>query len=57
MVTPLAKVIGYDQAAKIAKKAYDSGRTVREVVREAGLLSEEELDRILDPRGMTRPQA
>src|SRR5690606_18477542 len=57
MVTPLAKVIGYDQAAKIAKEAYESGRTVREVVREAGLLSEEELSRILDPSGMTRPQA
>ncbi len=57
MCTPLATVIGYDQAAKIAKKAYESGRTVREVAREEGVLSPEELDRVLDPIGMTEPQA
>jgi len=56
MVTPLATVIGYDRAAKIAKTAYDTGRTVREVAREEGVLPAEELDRILDPLSMTEPR-
>jgi fumarate hydratase class II len=48
-------VIGYDQAAAIAKEAAKSGRTIREVARERTSLSEEELDRILDPAAMTEP--
>jgi len=56
MVTPLATVIGYDRAAKIAKTAFDSGRTVREVAKEEGVLSPEELDRVLDPLSMTEPK-
>jgi len=55
MVTILAPVIGYDRAAELAKQAEQSGRTIREVVREAELMSEEELEKILDPRPMTRP--
>ena len=57
MVTPLAKVIGYDRAAEIAKQAYESGRTVREIARERMLLPEEELNRVLDPAAMTQPEA
>ncbi len=57
MCTPLAKVIGYDRAAQIAKAAYQSGRTVREIAKEQGVLSDEELDKALDPAGMTEPQA
>jgi fumarate hydratase class II len=53
MCTALAPRIGYDAAAKIAKEAFASGRTVREVAREAGVLPEEELDQLLDPRRMT----
>ena len=53
--TALAPVIGYDAAADISKEAYKSGRTVREVAREKTTLSEEELDRILDPASMTKP--
>ncbi|MFN8557792.1 MAG: class II fumarate hydratase [Dehalococcoidia bacterium] len=53
--TALAPVIGYDAAAAIAKDAAKSGRTVREVAREATSLSEAELDRILDPAAMTLP--
>jgi fumarate hydratase class II len=55
MVTALAPRIGYDRAAALAKKAHETGRTVREVAREERLLPEEELARLLDPRPMTEP--
>jgi len=51
--TPLATVIGYDRAAEIATEAFRTGRTIREVARERTELSDAELDRILDARGMT----
>jgi fumarate hydratase, class II len=53
--TALAPRIGYDAAAAIAKQAYASGRTVREVARETTELSEAELDELLDPEKMTEP--
>jgi fumarate hydratase, class II len=53
--TALAPIIGYDAAASISKEAYNTGKTVREVARERTNLSEEELDRILDPASMTKP--
>jgi fumarate hydratase class II len=53
MVTALVPKIGYDAAAAIAKEAYATGRTVREVCIERRLLSKEELDEVLDPREMT----
>ncbi len=49
MVTALAVEIGYDKAAELAKQAYQSGRTVREVAREKSGLSEERLNALLDP--------
>lgn len=55
VATALNAAIGYDRAAEVAKAAAESGRTVREVVLEMGLLSEEELDTMLDVRGMTEP--
>ncbi len=55
MCTALAPIIGYDEAAAIAKEAYASGRTVREIAREKGILSDEELERVLDPWRMTEP--
>lgn len=55
MCTSLAPIIGYDNAAAIAKEAYASGSTVREVAREKGVLSDKELDRVLDPLSMTKP--
>jgi fumarate hydratase class II len=57
MCTALTPKIGYDAAAAIAKKAFETGRTVREVAREATDLSEEELTRILDPWSQTEPAA
>jgi fumarate hydratase class II len=57
MCTSLAPLIGYDAAAAIAKQAYASGKTVREVAREQKALPDDELDRALDPRSMTEPSA
>ncbi|MDP8958527.1 MAG: class II fumarate hydratase [Actinomycetota bacterium] len=53
IVTSLAPSIGYDQAAEIAKAALASGRSVRRVALEKGVLSAEELDEALDLRRMT----
>jgi fumarate hydratase class II len=55
LATALAPVIGYDQAAAIAKEAADTDRTVREVARERTDLSAADLDYILDPARMTEP--
>ncbi|RJQ52217.1 MAG: class II fumarate hydratase [Desulfobacteraceae bacterium] len=48
MVTGLVPLIGYDRAAEIAKSAFESGKTVREVALEKKVLPEEELNRALD---------
>jgi fumarate hydratase class II len=53
MVTALAPVLGYDRAAEIAKEAFATGRTVREVASERSGLEADELERILDPRSQT----
>jgi fumarate hydratase class II len=53
--TALAPEIGYDAAAAIAKEAYLTGKTVREVAREKTSLSAADLERILDPAAMTEP--
>ncbi len=54
LATALAPVIGYDEAARLAKEAYRTGRTIRELARERGF-DEAELARILDPARMTEP--
>ncbi len=53
MVTSLAPRIGYDRAAEIAKEAFKTGRTVRELAMEKGVLPEDELERALDARAQT----
>jgi len=53
MCTVLAPVIGYENATEIAKEAYRSGRTVREVARERSGIPEERLNELLDPRSQT----
>jgi len=55
MCTALAPAIGYDKAAKIAKQAYKSGRTVREVAVEMSGLDQATLQRLLDPAAQTHP--
>ena len=57
MCTSLAPVIGYDAAAKLAHDAFASGKTVREVALEQGVLDAAQLDGLLDPRSMTEPGA
>jgi fumarate hydratase class II len=53
MCTVLAPVIGYEKAAAIAKEAYRSGRTVREVAGEMSGIPEDRLAALLDPRRQT----
>ena len=48
-------VIGYDKAAQIAYKAFNSGKTVREIAMEDNVLDKDKLDEILDPKSMTMP--
>jgi fumarate hydratase, class II len=55
LCTALVPAIGYDQSATIAKKAASTGRTIREVAQETTNLSSDELEKILDPYKMTKP--
>jgi len=55
LATALAPTIGYDKAAEVAKKSVAEDKTLREVVLEMGLLSAEELDKLIDFRAMTEP--
>ena len=55
LATALVPRLGYDRAAEIAKRAAASGRSVREVCLEEGVLDAEELDALLDPRRQTEP--
>jgi fumarate hydratase class II len=51
--TILAPVIGYDKAAKIAKVAYETNRTIRQVAAELSGLDKAKLDELLDPGKQT----
>ncbi len=55
VITAIVPHVGYKAAAKIADKAIASGEPVRELVLKEGLLSEKELDEILDAFAMTEP--
>jgi fumarate hydratase class II len=55
MCTSLAPLIGYDEAAAIAKEAFKTGRTVREIAKEKTKLSEADLNKALDAHRMTEP--
>src|SRR3981189_1825480 len=52
-VTSLAPKIGYDRAAEIAKESAKTGKTVREICLERKVLPADELERALDPAGLT----
>lgn len=56
MVTSLVPVIGYDKATAVAKEAYQTGKTVRELLTEKKTLSKAEIDKYLDPVGMLHPE-
>jgi fumarate hydratase class II len=54
LATALAPEIGYDAAAALAKEAFKSGRTIRELATERGIAADR-LDELLDPASMTEP--
>lgn len=54
-ITAIVPHVGYKNAANIANKAIKTGEPVRELAIQEGLLTEEELDEILDPFAMTEP--
>jgi fumarate hydratase class II len=55
MVTALSPHIGHDRAAEIAREAYKTGKTVREIAVQKHVLPAKRLDKILDPWKMTKP--
>ncbi len=55
LVTALNPIIGYDNAAKVAKKAHAEGTTLREAALELGLLGAEQFDAAVRPEEMTHP--
>ncbi len=52
LVTALNKSIGYDNAAKIAKKAFKDNLTLKEAALKLGLVSQKDFDKIVDPKKM-----
>ncbi|MGB9730594.1 class II fumarate hydratase [Calditerrivibrio nitroreducens] len=52
IVTPLALKVGYDKAAEIAYKAFNERKTVKQVVKEMGIMSNEEVEDFFDPKKM-----
>ena len=57
LVTALNPHIGYDNAAKVAKKAFDDNSTLREAAETLGILSGDEFDKLVKPEEMTSPKA
>ena len=55
MCTILVPIIGYDKTAQIAYEAYETGKTIRELLLEKNILSDMEVKKILDPSKMTHP--
>jgi fumarate hydratase class II len=55
LVTALTPIIGYDDAAKVAKKAQKERTTLREATMELGLMTGEEFDQAVRPENMTHP--
>jgi fumarate hydratase class II len=53
MATALNPIIGYASAAEISKEAHRTGKTVKQLVIEKGILNEKEANRILDPKKLT----
>jgi fumarate hydratase class II len=55
LVTALNPHIGYDKAAKIAKKAYKDGTTLKQAATELGFVAPADFDKWVDPKEMTKP--
>ena len=56
MVTSLNPLIGYEKASELAKEAFKTGKTIRQLCEEKKILPEEQLKEALDPRRMTEPR-
>ena len=56
MITSLNPYIGYEKASQLAKEAFQTGKTIRELCTEQNILPEETLKQALDPMRMTEPQ-
>ena len=57
LVTALTPKIGYDNAAKIAKKALKNNTSLKEEALKTGLIREKEYDKIVDPKKMIYPSS
>ena len=55
LVTALAPIIGYDNAAKIAKNALKNGTTLKAEAIKSGKISEREYKKIVNPKNMVKP--
>ena len=55
LVTALAPYVGYDNAAKIAKKALKNKTKLKEEALKSGLITEKEYNKIVDPKKMIKP--
>jgi aspartate ammonia-lyase len=55
LATALNPYIGYAKAAEIAKESVATGKSIIEIARSRGELSEEQINEILDPARMTEP--
>ena len=56
LVTALAPQIGYDNSARIAKKALKNNTTLKEEAIKSGLITEKEYQKIVDPKKMIYPE-
>ena len=56
VATALSPHIGYAATADIAKEAVRTGKSIRQIAAERGVLTESELDHVLDPQRMTTPE-
>jgi fumarate hydratase, class II len=56
LVTNLNSVIGYDKAAQLAKKAFKENKTIKELLKAEKLLSDEQIEKLLDPKTMLMPK-
>ena len=56
LITALNPHIGYDNAAKVAKKAYEENITLKESAVALGLLSADEFEKLVKPQDMIKPK-
>lgn len=55
IATALNRILGYAKAGEIAKESVETGKSIIELVREKGLLTEDQIPKILNPRALTEP--